>query len=489
MNKTVCLFLCLVTVLSAMSCSETKVPSEKIDTQPEFVFTEAPENTGPKLSDTTYQGETVNFLVISENHNANNYSVEVFSDGMDGDPINDAVFLRNTYVESTYDVKITEYRADDPAASAKTAILAADDVYDVFLIGMDECIQAALLGGLLDLHAVPYVDLTREWWDSNINDAMTIKGITYAAVGDINIMDDNATWVTFFNKKIAADSGLPDFYKIVDDGIWTMDTLLLNARLTNMDLDGDGEITYLDRFGIGTDKYNFTNLLLGSGSRFWDSDNSGNLVNVFYSERTMAVCEKIFAVMYDAPTTVNADLYWGKVEGTPTSTVLRKAFGEDRMTFYIASMLTYSLMRGMESDFGLLPLPKYDETQEQYYSAVLPRNASAVSVPKTNQRLELTGTILEAMAAKSADTLTPAYYDCTIYAKGIRDEDSARMFDIVRANRIVDIGAVFDFGGMIAAFQDMTLRMDTNISSKYAKLIEKAQKAADESMATLYQYE
>ncbi len=53
---------------------------------------------------------------------------------------------------------------------------------------------------------------------------------------------------------------------------WTMDVLLENARLTNFDLNGDNVISWeADRFGIGADMYNFTNLLLGAGERYADN--------------------------------------------------------------------------------------------------------------------------------------------------------------------------------------------------------------------------
>ena len=485
MRKTALYLAMLLAVSQIVSCGGEAMPGETKtpDTTTEPEVTSASDD--PGLPDKTFGGAEVNFLTISERHNANNYSIEVFAGEMNGEPINDAVYKRNTFVEEKYDVKITETKSDDPKTDANLSIMAGDDTYQVLLVGMDECMGIAQDGGLVDLNEVPYIDLSRSWWDQRVNDAMTFGGITYLAAGDINIMDDNATWVTFFNKRIAEDYNLPDLYEVVDSGKWTMDELLKNARLTNTDLDGDSEITYKDRFGIGTDDWNFSNLLLGAGCKYWQ-DNGSTLECVFYNDKTLSVCDKIFDIFYDEPTTVNSDLYWGIVEGTPNSTVLRKSFGEDRMTFYIASMLTYSLMRGMESDFGLLPLPKYDESQENYISSILPRNASSLSIPKTNQNLEMTGIVVEAMAAKSSTTLTPAYYDYTIYGKGMRDEDSARMFDLVKQNRAVDIGAVFDFGGLIAGLHKLLHNDSRDVASCYASLIDGAKEAAKKTIEEIY---
>jgi len=484
MRKTA--FLLAVILASCTACGETApVVDESVTEAATTVeVTTAPDD--PGLPPKTFGGESVNFLVISEKHNANNYSQEIYAEEENGDPLNDAVYKRNVYVEDTHDVKITETRADNPTEAARTAILAGDDIYQVLMMGMEECMTIAQMKALYNLNDVDHLDLTRSYWDQNVNDMLTNKGICYMAVGDINIMDDNATWVTFFNKKLASDYKLPDLYKLADEGKWTMDVLLENARITNTDLDGDNEITWEDRFGIGTDKYNFSNLLMGTGELYWDWNEAGELEPVVYNDRAVSVMEKIFKLMYDEPTTVNSDQYWGIVSGTPNSTVLRKSFSENRMTFYIASMLTYSLMREMESDFGLLPMPKYDEAQESYHSPILPRNTSALAIPVTNVNTEMTGYIVEAMAAKSATTLRPAYYTYTIEGKGLRDEDSARMLDIVLSTRIVDFGAVFDFGGMVAAFQDLTLKNSTDIASTYASYVNAAKTACAEVMATLY---
>ncbi|MBQ2708543.1 MAG: hypothetical protein IJF67_09775 [Clostridia bacterium] len=483
MRKTAFLLAALLVVCTA--CGKT-TPSA--DTTAPAGTTEPAESTiapdDPQLPPKTFGGATVNFLVISETHNANNYSQEIYAEEENGDPINDAVYRRNAYVEETYDVKITEYRSSNPQGEALTAVLANEDVYQVLMMGMEECMAIASYGGLLNLNDVEYIDLSRPWWDQNVNSMVTCNDITYLAVGDINIMDDNATWVTFFNKKIADNYRLPDFYKLVDEGKWTMDVLLENARLTNFDLNGDNVISWeADRFGIGTDMYNFTNLLLGAGERYWDFNEEGNLEPVINNERAINVIEKIFQVLYDEPTTVNANKY--DVPSANT-TILRNSFGEDRMSFYIASLLTYPLMRHMETDFGLLPMPKYDEQQEAYYSPILPRNTSALAIPVTNANAEMTGYIVEAMAAKSSTTLRPAYYTYTIEGKGLRDDDSARMLDIILASRVVDFGSIFDFGGMVDSFQKMTIRNDTNFASTYARNVESAMKICAEMMEKLY---
>jgi hypothetical protein len=71
------------------------------------------------------------------------------------------------------------------------------------------------------------------------------------------------------------------------------------------------------------------------------------------------------------------------------------------------------------------------------------------------------------MAAYSVDTLTPAYYDITLISKGTRDEESRPMIELILANRIYDIGYVFDasWGGFVSQIANKFMDGKTNVAS------------------------
>jgi hypothetical protein len=95
-------------------------------------------------------------------------------------------------------------------------------------------------------------------------------------------------------------------------------------------------------------------------------------------------------------------------------------------------------MRNTDVDFGILPYPKYDDTQERYYSRVSYYNPTLV--PKTNSDLEFTGCILEALMCESENTVVPAYYEIALKTKYSRDDESSAMLDFIFSTRVVDIG-------------------------------------------------
>ena len=106
--------------------------------------------------------------------------------------------------------------------------------------------------------------------------------------------------------------------------------------------------------------------------------------------------------------------------------------------FMDVSFFHIGTLRDMETDFGVLPYPKYDEAQSEYYSRVSYYWANIV--PITNAKLDMTGAILEALNCESANYVVPAYYEIALKTKYSRDEESAAMLDLIFENRVVDLG-------------------------------------------------
>ena len=112
-------------------------------------------------------------------------------------------------------------------------------------------------------------------------------------------------------------------------------------------------------------------------------------------------------------------------------------------------------LREMEADFGILPVPNYDETQEHYSSSVSVFGGNLISVPVTNQALDMTGVLLEAMSAESMYGLIPAFYETVLKEKSARDPDSVAMIDIIINNLVFDVGDYYN----LADFPDYFLRI------------------------------
>lgn len=125
------------------------------------------------------------------------------------------------------------------------------------------------------------------------------------------------------------------------------------------------------------------------------------------------------------------------------------------------------LMRDMEGDFGILPLPKFDDTQDRYYSYVHTWSASAAAIPITAQQPEETALFMEAAAYYARENITPAYYTTALKTKYARDEESSAMLDIIYENRWCDLGNLYNVGEVLTGMTSLV----TNGQNTFASMI------------------
>ena len=136
-------------------------------------------------------------------------------------------------------------------------------------------------------------------------------------------------------------------------------------------------------------------------------------------------------------------------------------------------------MRAMESDFGIIPYPKYDEAQKDYYTPMCVVAVPFITVPTSNADLENTGIFLEEYAYQGRKSVLPAFYDILLQRKVARDEESSEMLDLIFDNIFIDIGSVYNFAGMMSQMNDNGSKGKTEIASFIEKITPKAQTEID----------
>ena len=250
-NRILALILASLMLLSAAACSdsgtndETAAPTAGENTENAAAEETAPEETGPvaELPDKTYNGEEVMFLT-SLNTGYDWYtSYEIYAEEMNGQLINDAVFQRNNEIEELLDIKIAETKLENCHTTAKSSITAGDKQFDVVMPYMNNSINLAVEGSLLDLKQIPYLDLEKPWWDTRANKDLLINDRLFITTGDIAILDNECTMVMFFNKDMIGQYGLESPYDLVKENKWTIDKVgEMSYSITN-DKNGDGKTT------------------------------------------------------------------------------------------------------------------------------------------------------------------------------------------------------------------------------------------------------
>ena len=120
-------------------------------------------------------------------------------------------------------------------------------------------------------------------------------------------------------------------------------------------------------------------------------------------------------------------------------------------------------------DYGIIPYPKYDEAQKNYYT-VPGGSFSILALPLTVTDYDIVETCVTALSAESWKNVLSAYYDVVLKYKGARDEESIEMLDIVLNGRNISFefvydawtGFVYKTGTVVAANQGVASFAETN---------------------------
>ena len=396
---------------------------------------------------------------------------DIFAEEVNGDVINDAVYNRNSKIEEKYNITISQTSVENPQVETKVtqAVKAGDDIYDVVVPHLVQFTPTAQAGNYIDFFSIPYLDLKKPWWDQGTIRDLSIINKLFILQGALLVLDNDAMEAMVFNKELLKEHALEDPYTIVKNGEWTFDKLIEMSRGIAKDLNGDGTM-YIkdDLFGCITQADSNVSFFVGGGEKICAKDENDYPIVTFGSERGYQITDKISELMLDEDNVVHLHRYEGKF---PIYDEQVKMMEENRALFSWIRMRIVERLRGMEMDFGILPLPKLDKAQPQYITNMNPHTGVGISIPVVASDLDRTGMILEDLCAESLYTLQPAYYDINLKGKYARDEESQEMLAIILNNTAHDIGYVYNFGGF---GMDIMLRNAQNKKADYASPFEKA---------------
>ena len=397
-------------------------------------------------------------------------------DSLNGDIINDALYNRNAKIEDLYKIKI-EYVHMDPAKTGAEAVrqsvLAGDQAYDL----INSTILASTLsplsteGILANLADIPYLSLDKPWWSTLMYENLSLNGKIYFTSGDISYRIYLAPHVAYINSVLLDSYNIDtDVYDLVLNGKWTVDELFSMTKQYDQDLDGDGSMnTDNDFFGlVMQDNVLCSNaLVVGAGVSLSDVGKDGLTVSLG-NENTLNVVEKLKKLAIENYSYANQnDIY-------------QKAFSEDRaiVCIHLMSTVINDKLRNMDSDFLIVPVPKYDEKQESYRSLVNAWNNAFVAIPK-NADEEFSGFLTEAMAYESYASVRPKFYELALKEKATRDERAKEMIDIITETAYLDFNAIYDFGSSTTILRN-AIWDDRPIASELAS----AKSVIESSIAT-----
>jgi hypothetical protein len=165
---------------------------------------------------------------------------------------------------------------------------------------------------------------------------------------------------------------------------------------------------------------------------------------------------------------------------------INRAFTEGRELFYVCGLINVAGFRDMKDPFGILPMPKLYEGQDRYYHTVSPDNCSFMVLPYGVPGIVELGTVIEAIAMKSREIVTPEFYEVQLKGRDARDDESEAMLDIIYASRCFDLGVCYNWGSIVGCYYSMDV---ANIASRFDAVISNAELAIQDTLDDLDDYD
>lgn len=431
-----------------------------------------PEIISRALPEKNYNNYAFKFLTTNKT-GAGYLCYELDAEKQTGEVMNDAVYTRNATVEEQFGIEIVKETSATPMDDFKKAVMAREDSWDVLADTTMAVLQASATYGL-SVDNLPYIDLSKSWWDRKTIEGTALGGVNYALSGDINLVDDDSLWVIYFNKRLAEEHQAGDLYQMVYDGKWTIDAMKEIAARATRDLNGDTVQDHTDQWGFVASSNLALSMLWSGGGNLSTLNQDGTLSMTLDSARNIDVLTKVYDLFTTTDTVMPIDNLPSKVDGISKWTYCYTMFSEGRSLFFGYCLYTLPNFREMDDDFGYLPCPKYDEAQQDYVSIMQPWIGTSLLVPNSATDPERTSIILEAMASSAQYYITPTYYDVVLTRKNSRDEESFKIVELLRSNRTFDLAYAYDLGGVRNVSKRLVADANT-IASTLAGLTKQAQ--------------
>lgn len=448
MKKILCIILAALTVLPLVACS---TDGGKTSTDPT--------NVGPVrtidddgLPELNFNNETVVFLTEATGNEINSHASDLYRDSINNDVLNDVIYNRTKKVEERLGIKLKFQIETTRAAHAvcNDSVLTGLDEYQL-LGGQAAHTYSSVHGGyylnLLDKKNSKYLDLEREWWNPYMVENATVYGNCSVITGALSLSYVRSSFATLIGKAFAEDHNIDiDFYQLVRDGKWTVEKQLEIIKGLYSDVTGDGK-SMDDMYGFIIDD-------TGSLDGYWGAfemsllkrtDDGGFEIDNDHKRITDAVT-KVYEMMYE-----NQDIYTVRIldlinEGVEAYEIIPDTFGNNQVLFATSALdaCDRTELRNMKGDYGIIPMPKWDEYQSDYYT-YLSVLFDVYAIPKTVRNSDMASATLEALAIESYKYVAPAYYNKVLNGRYMSDPDSSEMLDIITTNVKLPSDWVFAF--------------------------------------------
>ncbi len=423
MKRFISLLLLGGMLLQLASCTSEPVTDETQDTTETQAVSDVETREQTKLPALDFEGAVFNTGFDGDSGLAERY----FVDELSSDNLKSAFYRRAKTTEKTLNVTL-KWETNVDLEMVRELFLSGDDIHQQYILsGTDE--SHIIVGGYLyNTDTLPYIETSSSWWNQSQIDALRLGKNTYFLVSDFLLTDPAAL---FFNWNLIEDNNLENPYTLVNEGTWTLDKLQDMCIAVKNDVDGDG--LYESEDDILGLTYGDTSQLSpffpGCGQFITERDEDGKIAMAMNNERTLLIWDKLLR-------------FYNNTGSIPLTVGLAAGdFSNAKALFAASKISALETYAGMDAiNVGLVPFPKFDEAQEQYYSLGYD---PIIAIPSTIKNPELVGAVLEFLAWESGNEVTNTYYEKLMKTRYSADPETRAMVELIFNTLAYEVGITY----------------------------------------------
>ena len=405
--------------------------------------------------DLNYGGETITLLYWKDVERPEFEQKEITNDN-----VLDAIYDRTISVEDRLNIDlefIPMYAAygdgvrEEFLRHIDAVRLAQTHDYDIIATMARTEAGLAIRGHLQDLSRVEesYINLEKPWWPKTLVDTVSFgNGSYYFVSGDMSTNVIHMMHMIFINKDMFADLKMDLPYQDVRDGKWTIDRMIEITKDVWIDLDGNNVQSKDDQLGFCALNYVCDSFYPAANMRYFEQDDLEMLK--ISPDYTSAKAVRLFSKLGDW---ASGNAIWitnsSKADkNSDTRSLFRK--GKTLMWLEHACYLESSLGYGrVDFDYGVVPTPKYDENQVNYYTGMgNPWSLYGIFVDLDDrgdkqEALSMVTAVLECYASENYRIVIPELFEVNMQLKYLSSDDDRTMLEYVRSGIVFDLGKIF----------------------------------------------
>ena len=396
----------------------------------------------------------------------NDYVYEIYADSTSQEGIDPEIYARNQYTEKRFNFKIKALKSlctgkTDGTTHLEDVTLALQkNSFKFDVISMWAYQSGKLVKGMNYLdwrlqngdgsYVIPYaaesIAAGEPWWPEKMNTAGNVMGHQYVAISDMCITSMEMAFAIVYNydmvtnerlAQTVGDGQYTDLYQVVRAGEWTLDVLYNLVKDRYHDNPNNAAFGTRD----DSDTYGFTFQGAAGLDAFIHSlgfmciENDGESI-----PRLWTVGQTLTTAAEDVVRLCTAQ---GSVRSKAGEDDVVYRFFTDGHTYFTTmklEALRTATLHGMEDDYGILPYPKLNKDQEQYYTGSDDHfNVLSIPLMIDPARYELVGVAMEALAARTHQEVRWAFCDTLLKTNSTRNLQDEEMIDRILDGRVYDL--------------------------------------------------